>query len=54
MKRIAFRMLSSKPAVAAYGDLAKLPTLETVEKIKEKNVVVKTPFFSKNFNVLKN
>ncbi|XP_052790928.1 mitochondrial-processing peptidase subunit alpha-like isoform X2 [Mya arenaria] len=33
MKRIADRMLLSKPAVAAYGEISKLPDLDTVQKV---------------------
>ena len=32
MKRISERLLESKPALAAYGDLSKLPSFQDVEK----------------------
>lgn len=32
MERISARLLTSKPALAAYGDLSKLPSFQDVEK----------------------
>ena len=32
MRRISERLLESKPALAAYGDLSKLPSFKDVEK----------------------
>ena len=32
MKRIADRMLSTKPSVAAYGSLSSLPSLDNIQK----------------------
>jgi hypothetical protein len=32
MKRISARLLESKPALGAYGDLSKLPSFQDVEK----------------------
>ncbi|KAH3796876.1 mitochondrial-processing peptidase subunit alpha-like [Dreissena polymorpha] len=49
MKRIANRMLASKPSVAAYGDVATLPSLETFQKILRGDKTGKSRTFSSLF-----